>query len=59
MSGIIMLTNDDMDDLVDEWHDPHGLGEYMSLTEFLRFRTDLSYDQIVHWIETAELPDAD
>lgn len=52
-----MLTNDDMDDLVDEWHDPNGLGWDMPLTTFLCNRTGLSYDQTVHWIETAELPD--
>jgi hypothetical protein len=49
-----MLTNDDMDDLVDEWHlDYEGP---LELVDFLASRTGLSNDQVVHWIETAELP---
>lgn len=48
-----MLTNDEMDDLVEEWHlDYEGPDE---LVPFLMSRTGLSHDEVVHWIETAEL----
>lgn len=49
-----MISNDDMDDLVDEWHlDYDGP---LELVDFLSNRTGLSCDEVVHWIETAELP---
>jgi len=48
------LTNEHMDNLVDEWHDwPQTMG----LTKFLCSRTGLTHDQVVHWLETAKLPD--
>jgi hypothetical protein len=50
------MTNDEMDDLVDEWHDNPI---YTSLTKFLEDRTGYSREQIIHWIETAELPEED
>jgi hypothetical protein len=48
------MTNDQMDDLVDEWHFVYQGTD--NLTEFLMTRTNLSYVDVVHWIETAELP---
>ena len=51
------LTNENMDDLVDEWHEDLGRNWNMPLISFLCLRTELSYDDIVHWIETAELPE--
>lgn len=50
-----MLTNDKMNDWVDEWHlDYKGPDE---LIPFLMWNSGLSRDQVVHWIETAELPE--
>ncbi len=48
------LTNEYMDDLVEEWH---TMETEDSLTDYLCYYTGLSYDDIIHWIETAELPD--
>lgn len=49
------ITNDQMDDLVDQWHlDYEGPDE---LVTFLMWNSGLSRDQVVHWIETAELPE--
>ena len=49
------LTNDQMDDLVEEWHE----GEHvkMGFVEFLMSRTDLTYEQVLDWIRTAKLPE--
>lgn len=52
------MTNDEMDDLVEEWHED-TVNWNMSLTSFLCLRTELSYDEIIRWIETAELPKED
>jgi hypothetical protein len=46
-----------MDDLVDEWHlDYEGPDE---LVTFLMWGSGLSRDQVIHWLETAKLPDED
>lgn len=50
------MTNDEMDDLVEEWHDDPGVNLDAPLITFLMSRTGFSYEHIIHWIETAEVP---
>jgi len=49
------LMNDQMDDLVDEWHEGGHLK--MGLVEWLYVKTDLSYEQVLDWIRAAKLPE--
>jgi len=49
----VKLTNEQMDDLVDEWHDKNDNSDFIG---FIILRSGLNQEQIVHWIETGELP---
>ncbi len=49
------LTDDDMNDLVEAWHDGRA-GQGMSMEEFIQDSTGLNDEQYRRWVINGDLP---